>query len=108
MVRAIYRGLAAVDVLGFQTARDVHNFLDGAAHSLPGVFISRDPDELRWRGRRTLVRAYPIAVTPSAGRAAAGSAAGAPQPRPRREPLGPGLGGPLSAPAGRVGATTDI
>src|SRR5260370_258744 len=70
MVRAIYRGLAAVDVLGFQTARDVHNFLDGAVRFLPGVFISRDPDELRWRGGRTLVRAYPIAVTPSAEHAA--------------------------------------
>src|SRR5258706_15684902 len=82
MVRAIYRGLAAVDVLGFQTARDVHNFLDGAVRFLPGVFISRDPDELRWRGGRTLVRAYPIAVTPSAARAAAGNPPAPPHPRP--------------------------
>jgi trehalose 6-phosphate synthase len=108
MVRAIYRGLAAVDVLGFQTARDVHNFLDGAAHFLPGVFISRDPDELRWRGRRTLVRAYPIAVTPSEVRAAADTPAARGQLRPLRERLGLDLGRKLIVRVDRVEPTKNI
>ncbi len=63
-VHAIYRGLAANDVIGFQTQRDADHFLDGALRFLPGATILRRPDEIFWRGRRTQVRVYPIAVTP--------------------------------------------
>lgn len=65
LVRSIYRGLAANDVLGFQTPRDAQHFLDGAARYLPEASVSHGPDELLWQGRRVQIRAYPIAVTPS-------------------------------------------
>lgn len=69
ILRDIYAGLAACDVLGFQTPRDVRHFLDGARWHLPGSVVSRDPDELVWRWHRTEVRAYPIALTPETVRA---------------------------------------
>lgn len=64
LLRAVYEGLAANDVIGFQTPRDAHNFLLGARRFLPGAVITHDPDEIYWNGRRTLVRDYPIALTP--------------------------------------------
>src|SRR5262249_48306873 len=77
MVCAIYRGLAANDVIGFQTLRDAHNFLDGAVRFLEGAkVLPVGPEGMRallWRGRRILARAYPIAVTPSEARASAQS-----------------------------------
>lgn len=63
IMREIYTGLAAADVLGFQTPRDARNFLDGAERYLPEARLSRDPDELCFDGQRTLVRSYPIALT---------------------------------------------
>jgi trehalose 6-phosphate synthase len=65
-IYAIYRGLVANDVIGFQTQRDADRFLDGAVRFLPGATILRKPDEIFWRGRRTQVRVYPIAITPGA------------------------------------------
>jgi trehalose 6-phosphate synthase len=65
MVRRIYAGLAANDVLGFQTARDARNFLAGAARYLPGA-VSWRAETLHWAGREVRVAAYPIAVTPQA------------------------------------------
>ena len=74
MLRAIYHGLAANDIVGFQTARDVRNFLAGARRYLPDAAISADGTLLRWRGHSTLVRVYPIAVTPHAVYASAAHA----------------------------------
>ncbi|MGZ3715005.1 MAG: alpha,alpha-trehalose-phosphate synthase (UDP-forming) [Ktedonobacterales bacterium] len=66
MLRAIYQGLAANDVVGFQTMRDVRNFLAGVRRYLPDASISADGTLLRWRGHSTQLRVYPIAVTPTA------------------------------------------
>jgi trehalose 6-phosphate synthase len=63
-LHAIYRGLVANDVIGFQTQGDADRFLEGAERFLPGATILRKPDEIFWRKRRTQVRVYPIAVTP--------------------------------------------
>lgn len=63
---ALYRGLVANDVIGFQTEGDADRFLEGAKRFLPGATIMRDPYEIFWRGRRTQVRAYPIAIMPGA------------------------------------------
>ena len=63
-LHAIYRGLVANDVIGFQTQGDADRFLEGADRFLPGATILRKPDEIFWRKRRTQVRVYPIAVTP--------------------------------------------
>ena len=77
MVREIFNGLAANDVVGFQTERDARNFLEGAERFLEGVVVQQTPTEgsgiLLWQGRRVLVRAYPIAVTPREVRASADS-----------------------------------
>jgi trehalose 6-phosphate synthase len=68
MVQAIFRGLAANDLIGFQTRRDAHNFLEGAQRFLDDAAPVRDERgdvvALDWQGRRVLVQAYPIAVTP--------------------------------------------
>jgi trehalose 6-phosphate synthase len=61
---AIYRGLVANDVIGFQTEGDADRFLEGANRFLPGATIMRKPNEIFWRGRRTQIRAYPIAIMP--------------------------------------------
>ncbi|MEO7002759.1 MAG: trehalose-6-phosphate synthase [Ktedonobacterales bacterium] len=71
MARAIFRGLASNDVIGFQTVRDARNFLDGAARFLDDARIEPNADDpcglgvLRWQERRIVARAYPIAVTPA-------------------------------------------
>lgn len=77
MVRAIFAGLAANDVVGFQTERDARNFLEGAERFLDDVVVQQAPTGgsgiLLWQGRRVLVRAYPIAVTPHEVQASANS-----------------------------------
>ncbi len=77
MVREIFAGLAANDVVGFQTDRDARNFLEGAERFLEGVTVQQAPaggsGVLLWQGRRVLVRAYPIAVTPREVQASADS-----------------------------------
>lgn len=77
MVREIFAGLAANDVVGFQTDRDARNFLEGAERFLEGVTVQQAPTSgsgiLLWQGRRVLVHAYPIAVTPREVQASANS-----------------------------------
>jgi trehalose 6-phosphate synthase len=77
MVREIFAGLAANDVVGFQTDRDARNFLEGAERFLEGVTVQQaltgGSGVLLWQGRRVLVRAYPIAVTPREVQASADS-----------------------------------
>ncbi|HET6745041.1 MAG TPA: trehalose-6-phosphate synthase [Candidatus Limnocylindria bacterium] len=71
---AIVRGLAASDVVGFQTERYAHNFLRSAESFLPGARIDH-------RGRRVLlddghvahVRHYPISIDVDATRRVAAS-----------------------------------
>jgi trehalose 6-phosphate synthase len=74
MTRAIFRGLASNDLIGFQTERDAANFLDGAVRFLDcAERLAAGPSggALRWDGRRVLARAYPIAVSPAEVRACA-------------------------------------
>ena len=63
-VYELYAGLAANDVVGFQTERDARNFLAGAARYL-GVRCT-DGASFRWQGRIVRAAAYPIAITPRA------------------------------------------
>lgn len=63
IVGAIYEGLTANDVIGFQTKRDVASFLAGVRRYLPGAYVSRDDAIVHRDGRRITVRAYPIALT---------------------------------------------
>ena len=68
MTQAIFAGLAANDIVGFQTERDARNFLDGArrflAESLDSDVVSGEVGALLVDGRRVSVQVYPIAVSP--------------------------------------------
>ncbi|MGE5335071.1 MAG: alpha,alpha-trehalose-phosphate synthase (UDP-forming) [Nitrososphaerota archaeon] len=91
MVREIFAGLAANDVIGFQTDRDARNFLEGAERFLDDVVVQQTtPDGsgiVLWQGRRVLVRAYPIAVTPREVQASANSPEAVEAMRALREEL---------------------
>lgn len=108
IVRQIYAGLAGNDVIGFQTTRDARNFLAGASRYLRGARISRDPDELDWQGRRVLVRAYPIALTPASVEASARSKAAQAQARQLRQRLRLDEGRKLLVRVDRVEPTKNI
>jgi trehalose 6-phosphate synthase len=64
MRRAICEGMAANDIIGLQTERDVTNFLATAGENLAGAHIDPSTEVLRWRGHMVRVRAYPISVDP--------------------------------------------
>lgn len=59
-VHEIYEGLAGNDVLGFQTASDLQNFLIGAQAFLSGSRIDFDRQTVVWRRHRLLTRVYPV------------------------------------------------
>ncbi|HEX8994856.1 MAG TPA: trehalose-6-phosphate synthase [Ktedonobacterales bacterium] len=69
MTQAIFAGLAANDIVGFQTERDARNFLDGAQRFLPDATpADAAHDEvgaLLVDDRRISARVYPIAVAPA-------------------------------------------
>lgn len=73
-LRAICEGLAACDIVGFQTRRDVSNFLSCCAEVIPGAVANHARSELRLGGRVVQVRAYPISVDPGRLRRLAQSA----------------------------------
>ena len=59
-VHEIYEGLAGNDVLGFQTASDMQNFLVGAQAFLAGSRIDFDRQTVVWRRRHLVARVYPV------------------------------------------------
>lgn len=61
-LQQIYEGLAANDVLGFQTELDARNFLECARVLLSGSRVDYDQSSLIWRRHRLLAKAYPITV----------------------------------------------
>lgn len=64
IVRALFRGLAANDVIGMQTPRDVRRFLMGIETYCPEMRVDHARQSISWVGREIAVRAYPIALTP--------------------------------------------
>ena len=76
IVQDIYRGLVGNDIVGFQTERDAHNFLEGARTLLEEADVDFEEGTLAWQGRLTRVRAYPISVSVEAERRLVQSAAG--------------------------------
>ncbi|HLZ24966.1 MAG TPA: trehalose-6-phosphate synthase [Ktedonobacterales bacterium] len=75
-VLEIFEGLAANDVLGFQTEEDARNFLECARCFLPDIRIDLDQGRLIRRRHRLLARAYPVAVDAAEIMHTANSAAG--------------------------------
>jgi trehalose 6-phosphate synthase len=76
MVREIHEGLAANDVLGFQTEGDARNFLECARCFLPGSRVDLDHGRLLWRRHRLLAHAYPVTVDAEEIQRSLNSAAG--------------------------------
>jgi trehalose 6-phosphate synthase len=66
----ILAGLLANDIAGFQTRQYALNFLQDCEASLPGARVNYDTWEIAYRGRKVLVRAYPISVDVDGLRAA--------------------------------------
>ncbi len=62
MLRAIFEGLAANDVVGFQTERDARSFLECVHVILRDARVDLDAGRFVRRRHRLLARAYPITV----------------------------------------------
>lgn len=63
MRQAICAGLAASDVIGFQTRRDARHFLQSCREFLRGAHVDEEGGTLRWwEGHTAHVRSYPISV----------------------------------------------
>lgn len=60
--RALLMGLLGNHLLGFQTAGDARNFLDGVRGFLRGAVVDRARGLVRYRGRRTVIRDFPISI----------------------------------------------
>src|SRR5438067_4017455 len=76
IARAIYIGLVGNDIIGFQTERDAHNFLEGARTLLEGSVVDFEEGAIWWQGRRIQTRAYTISISVTGERRAVQSAAG--------------------------------
>jgi len=63
ITQAIYSGLTGNDIIGFQTGRDAHNFLEGARTLLDGAVVDFEEGAVWWQGHRTQARAYPISIS---------------------------------------------
>ena len=75
-VLEIFEGLAANDVLGFQTPFDARNFLSCAREFLSGSRVDYEHGRLIWRRHRLLARAYPVTVDVDEIRRSLNSASG--------------------------------
>ncbi|RBI58291.1 trehalose-6-phosphate synthase [halophilic archaeon] len=60
--QALLDGLLANDLLGFHIDRYCENFLDCVDECLDDAFVDRDAGEVRYDGRTTTVRAFPMGV----------------------------------------------
>jgi len=76
IAQAVYQGLVGNDIIGFQTQRDAHNFLEGARTLLDGAVVDFEEGAIWWQGHRTQIQAYPISISVSEERKAINSAAG--------------------------------
>ena len=63
ITQEIFSGLVGNDIIGFQTERDAHNFLEGARTLLEGAVVDFEASAVWWQGHRTQVRAYPISIS---------------------------------------------
>jgi trehalose 6-phosphate synthase len=63
IIDAIYKGLVGNDIIGFQTERDVRNFMDGACAVLRDAVVDFAGGAIWWQGHLTKVSAYPISIS---------------------------------------------
>ncbi len=62
MRKSICQSLCSADVVGFQTRRDGHNFLQTCEEFLPDAQVDYVSRSVSFAGRQTLVRAYPLSI----------------------------------------------
>lgn len=62
MRRRIYESLCAADIVGMQTIRDTRNFLHCSEAFLDGAEVDYRESSVRYNGRLTYVRDYPISI----------------------------------------------
>ena len=62
MRQAIFRSLCAADIVGLQTMRDVHNFLQCCELSIDEAEVDYRQHTVLIEGRTVLVKAYPISI----------------------------------------------
>lgn len=62
MRRGILESLCACDIVGLQTARDAQNFLLTCQEFLPGADLDMTSRVIRFAGRTTAARHYPVSV----------------------------------------------
>lgn len=62
IIQRICAALCATDLLGFQTSQDVRSFLDTAEECLLEAEVDHRDRIVRWRGRKTQVKVYPISI----------------------------------------------
>lgn len=62
MRRQIYESLCSADIVGMQTPRDTRNFLHGSEAFLDGADVDYRESSVRYKGRTTYVRNYPISI----------------------------------------------
>jgi trehalose 6-phosphate synthase len=74
--QAIFNGLVGNDIIGFQTERDAHNFLEGARTLLEGSVVDFEQGAVWWQGHHTQVRTYPISISVTEEKRQAQSLAG--------------------------------
>ena len=76
IAQAIFNGLVGNDIIGFQTERDAHNFLEGARTLLEGSVVDFADGAIWWQGHRTQVNVYPISISAAEEKRLAQSLAG--------------------------------
>lgn len=62
MRRQIFESLCRADIVGMQTLRDTRNFLHCSEAFLEEAEVDYRESSVRFNGRRTFVRAYPISI----------------------------------------------
>ncbi|MCS7206617.1 MAG: trehalose-6-phosphate synthase [Dehalococcoidia bacterium] len=62
MREAIFQGLVASHIVGFQTRTDMLNFLQGCALFLPEAQVDFAGQTVTYRGHRVVVRCYPLSI----------------------------------------------
>lgn len=60
--RALIQGLLGNHLLGFQTSGDARNFLAGVRRFLKEAVVEQTRGLVRYKGRRTVVRTFPISI----------------------------------------------
>jgi len=63
IIQDLYQGLAGCDIIGFQTERDLHNFVEGVNIFLPGAIVAPNERAFKLNEHHIWLRSYPISIS---------------------------------------------